>query len=64
MTTLKLDPVPFGERVFIDGIEHSALAGEVDAGPYKGIHIFTCKERAEEFGWKNDIKVEFVDGDA
>jgi hypothetical protein len=64
LTTLKLDPVPFGGRVFIDGADRPALAGEIEKGPHQGIYIFTCKARAEEFGWKNGVDIEFVEEDA
>jgi hypothetical protein len=60
-TTLHFEgPDPDDNPVFIDGKPMDvAVAAEVESGPLKGIHIFSNRDRAEEFCWKNDFEPNF-----
>lgn len=54
------DPDDLTDNLFIDGkLMNDAVATQIHNGPLKGVHMFSNKERAEEFCYKNGFEPEF-----
>jgi hypothetical protein len=60
-TEIKLSPLRNdADRLYADGVLMlDAVGGEITAGLFKGLHIFSSREKAEELCRKYSITVTF-----